>query len=93
MDTYAGYMNKPVVEADKTADTEIADRIMHAMIVKGISLKALAAETGISYSTLRRSFHQARADRRSFTVPQFLKIADALQVRPSALTPESLVTA
>ena len=86
-------MNKPVVEADKTADTEIADRIMHAMIVKGISLKALAAETGISYSTLRRSLHQTREDRRSFTVPQFLKIAEALAVQPSVLVSETMVAA
>lgn len=79
--------------ADNTADVEIANRIMNAMIVKGISLKALSAETGISYSTLRRSLHQSRDDARSFTFQQFHRIAEVLTVQPSALAPASLVAA
>lgn len=79
--------------ADNTADVEIANRIMNAMIVKGLSLKALSAETGISYSTLRRSLHQTRDDRRSFSFLEFHKIAAALTVQPSVLAPASLVTA
>lgn len=86
-------MNTSKVEADNTADVEIANRIMHCMVVKGISLKALAADTGISYSTLRRSLHQSRDDRRSFTVPQFLKIAEALNIPASVLVPETLTVA
>lgn len=79
--------------ADNSADVELANKIMNAMIVKGVSLKALSAETGISYSTLRRSLHQSREDRRSFTFRQFHKIAEALEVQPSVLAPEALVAA
>ena len=82
-----------VTRADNSADVEIANRIMHAMIVKGYSLKALSAETGISYSTLRRSLHQSRDDARSFTFREFHHIASALEVQPSALMPETLVAA
>lgn len=81
-------MNNTQSRADNTTDIEIADRIMHAMIVKGTNLKALSADTGISYSTLRRSLHQQRDDRRSFTFREFNKISEALTIQPSALLPD-----
>lgn len=81
-------MNTNEVRSDNSADIQIADRIMHAMIVKGISLKALSEKTGISYTGLRRSLHQARPDKRSFTLKEFHKIAEALTTPPSALLPE-----
>jgi len=88
-DKYLEDMNNNEVRSDNTsADNQIADRIMHAMIVKGITLKALSDKTGISYTGLRRSLHQTRPDRRSFTLKEFHKIADALTTPPAALLPE-----
>lgn len=81
-------MNTNEVRSDNTADIQIADRIMHAMIVKGITLKTLSEETGISYTGLRRSLHQTRPDKRSFTLKEFHKIAEALTTPPAALLPE-----
>lgn len=83
-------MDKPKVASDNSADIEIANRIINAMVVKTISLKALAGDTGISYSTLRRSLHQSRPDHRSFSFREFHQIAGALQIEPSALLPDSL---
>lgn len=84
-------MNKPTSRADNSADIEIADRIMNAMIVKGISLKALSAEAGISYSNLRRSLHQTRPDRRSLSIQEFGRIAGALNIPASTLLPDELL--
>ena len=81
-------MTTTETRADNSADIHIADCIMHAMIVKGISLKALSAETGISYTTLRRSLHQQRPDRRSFSIQEFHRIAGALAIQPHALLPD-----
>lgn len=90
MNNYIGFMNNTRSRADNAADIQVADRIMHAMIVKGLTLKDLADETGISYSTLRRSLHQDRPDRRSITFQEFHKIAAALSLQPSALLPDTL---
>ena len=68
-------------------DTEIAERITNALIIKHVNVKALADKTGISYPTLRRSL----AGDRSLTVVEFRKIADAIEVKPSALLPDALV--
>lgn len=81
-------MNTTEVHPDNSADIQTADKIMHAMIVKGITLKALSELTGLSYSGLRRSLHQTRPDRRSFTIKEFYKIAVALDVAPSAIAPD-----
>ncbi|SDK81152.1 helix-turn-helix transcriptional regulator [Arthrobacter sp. ok362] len=83
-------MNKEPAQADNSADVEIADRIMHAMIVKGVNLKALSAETDISYSTLRRSLHQTRDDRRSFSIQELCRIAGALNTPASTLLPDDM---
>lgn len=80
-------MNTPKVHTDNNPDAEIAHRIKNALIVKGINQEDLAREAGLSYSTLRRSLDQKRDDRRSLTVQQIGKIADALEVHPSVLMP------
>ena len=76
-----------------TPDVQIANRVMNAIIVKGTNLKALAEETGISYSTLRRSLHQTSTNRRSFTIQELIAVAAALQIEPSALLPADLLIA
>lgn len=91
MDKYVTYMNKLKVEADNTADVEIANKVMHAMIVKGKTLSELSASTGIKPHTIRRSLHQDRTDRRSFTFREFHQIAAALNLPPSALLPNELL--
>lgn len=86
-------MNKPKVEADNSADVEIANKVMNAMIVKGKTLNELSEATGIKPHTIRRSLHQARTDRRSLTFREFHKIAGALEIPPSALLPATLTDA
>ena len=83
-------MNTPRVAADNSADAEIAHRIRNALIVNGIEHKALAEKSGIKYGTLRRSLDQKREDRRSLTVQELIRIADALEVPPSVLVPSAL---
>lgn len=91
MNTYGGYMNT-TSNRDNTRhpDTEVANRVMNAIIVKGSNLTKLAEAAGISYSTLRRSIHQERPDRRSFTIDELIAIARALNTPASALLPEDL---
>lgn len=74
--------------AQPSADTEIAERITNALIVKNIKVLALSEETGIAYPTLRRSLKGGR----SLTFAEFAKIAAAIGVQPSALLPDSLTS-
>ncbi len=67
-------------------DIQICDSIHHALIVKRMNVRALSDQTGISYQTLRRSL----AAGRSFTFREFGSIANALNVPPAALLPETL---
>lgn len=90
MDMYGTHMNNTRHVPDNEPDIEIANRTMNAIITKGGNLRALSEQTGISYSTLRRSLHQSRPDRRSFTVLQLYKIAAALNVPTSVLLPDEL---
>jgi len=83
-------MDKQTTRADNAPDIVIANRIMNAMVVKGVNLKSLSAKTCISYSTLRRSLHQDRPDRRSLTFKEFHQISAALAVQPSTLLPDEL---
>jgi lambda repressor-like predicted transcriptional regulator len=85
-------MNIPSPQTDNAADVEIANQIMNALIVKGMNLKSLSDATSISYSTLRRSLHQSRPDRRSFSFREFRRIAAALEVPASTLLPDELLT-
>ena len=94
-DNYIGPMNNSkAAGATKTADSEIAERILKVLKDnKGLTQEALGREIGISYTTLRRSLEQDRGDRRSFSILELGKIADVLNVHPSVLLPESLVAA
>ncbi|MFS0715520.1 helix-turn-helix transcriptional regulator [Arthrobacter sp. 1P04PC] len=86
-------MNTTTRHVNNAADADVADRIMHAMIVKGITRKALAENTGLSYSKLRRSLEQHRDDARSFTVEELRKVAGALNVAPSTILPADFMAA
>jgi lambda repressor-like predicted transcriptional regulator len=79
-------MANPQTGANDATDTQIADRITNALIVKGTNVRALSDETGISYPTLRRSLKGGR----SLTFAEFGKIAHAIGVAPSALLPVTL---
>jgi lambda repressor-like predicted transcriptional regulator len=70
----------------ETTDTEIANRINNALIVKGTNARALSDATGIAYETLRRSLKGGR----SLTFREFDKIATAINVKPAALLPASM---
>ena len=83
-------MNTPEnTNTTSNTDIEIADRIMHAMIVKGVSQRELSDETGISYPTLRRSLR----GNRSFTFKEFYRIAAVMALKPSLLLPAELTDA
>ena len=85
-------MNKsPAAGATETVDSEIASNILKALKAKGdMTQEDLAQELGVSYTTLRRSLEQHRNDRRSFSILELGKIADILDVHPSALFPPAL---
>jgi transcriptional regulator with XRE-family HTH domain len=76
----------PTNDTADTPDTEIAERITNALIVKGVSVHRLSDESGISYPTLRRSLKGGR----SLTFAEFTKIARALNLQPSSLLPDTL---
>jgi transcriptional regulator with XRE-family HTH domain len=81
-------MTTPNDGVSDAADVEIAERISNALIVKNVKVLELSEETGISYPTLRRSLKGGR----SLTFAEFHRIAFALNVRPSALLPDSLAS-
>jgi len=83
-------MNKSPATQPTTADTEIADRITNGLIVRGIDKKSLAEQIGLSYTTLRRRLEQHRNDSQSFNIRELIKIADVLEIKPSALLPPTL---
>lgn len=85
-------MNKsPAAGATQTVDSEIASNILKALKERGgITQEGLAQELGISYTTLRRSLEQHRNDRRSFSILELGKIADILDIHPSAIFPPEL---
>lgn len=66
------------------ADQEIADRITNALILKNITARHVAHETGMSYSTLRNSLK----GRRSLRFQEFTAIAAVIGVDPAALVPD-----
>lgn len=93
-DNYLGYMNKsPAIEPQQTPDSEIAARILNALSDNNLTQEALAQEIGISYSTLRRGLEQHRGDRKSFSILEIGKIANALDVPASTLLPATLTDA
>lgn len=83
-------MNNYTDHADNFEDVEIAGRITHALIIRGIDKKSLAEQVGLSYSTLRRSLEQDRGDRRSLSIRELGKIAKVLDVPASTLLPATI---
>lgn len=86
-------MNNSEAAGASRDDLHIAHQIRNALIVQGINKTELAVKTGISYSTLRRSLDQTRDDRRSLTINDIGKIAEALEVPPALLLPPSFKAA
>jgi transcriptional regulator with XRE-family HTH domain len=68
------------------ADIAVANRVSNALIVNNITVRSVSDSTGIAYPTLRRSLKGGR----SFTILELVKIADAINVPPSALLPDTL---
>jgi transcriptional regulator with XRE-family HTH domain len=79
-------MNTSQAAGADTTDAEIGNRIKNALIVQGFNQKRLSDVTGIAYATLRRSLSGGR----SLTVRDIGNIADAIEVHPSALLPDTL---
>lgn len=77
--------NSETGDLDPT-DVEIGNRITSAMLIKGITRDKLSEQTGISYSTLRRSLNGAR----SFSFFEFGRIAKALGVSKHALITDEI---
>jgi len=68
------------------SDIEVGERVAEALIVKRVTVKAMAEELGMSYSTMRRTL----GGERSFTIRQIRQVARALNVKPGALLPEEI---
>ena len=82
-------MSTPQGGTATATDNEIAARISNALIYKNVNAKDLAAKTGISYKPLLASLK----GQRSLTVVEFRKIADAIEVKPSDLLPDTVASA
>lgn len=70
----------------QNADIEVGERVAEALIVKRVTVKALAEELGVSYSTMRRTI----GGERSFTIRQIRHVARVLNIKPTALLPEEI---
>lgn len=79
-------MSTPPSGTATATNTEIAARILNVLFYKNINAKDLAAKTRISYKPLLASLK----GNRSLTVVEFRKIAEAINVRPSALLPDDV---
>lgn len=86
MVNYCCGMNKNLGTPPPGAEADLVHKITNALIIKGISILTLSEETGIAYPTLRRSLK----GQRSLTFNEFGRIANALNVEPSALLPDTL---
>lgn len=80
------YGSNGALDAPDDADIEIGQRITNALIIKNISITTLSEETGIAYNTLRRSLKGSR----SVSIQELSRIANTLNIQPSALLPASL---
>lgn len=86
---YCSGMTKTHSTPPPGAEADLVHKITNALIVKGVSILTLSEETGIAYPTLRRSLK----GQRSLTFNEFGRIAQALNVSPSALLPDALAKA
>ncbi|NWL13260.1 hypothetical protein DM793_18510 [Paenarthrobacter nitroguajacolicus] len=85
MDTYSTHMDTPTTPPN-SPDVEIGQRVQEALIVKRVTVKALAETLDMSYSTIRRTLEGER----SFTISQLSHIADRLNIQPSSLLPDTM---
>lgn len=69
-----------------STDVEVGERVAEALIVKRVTVKAMAAELGISYSTMRRTL----GGERSFTLRQLQHIANVLNINAGVLLPTEI---
>lgn len=79
-------MANPIAGETATPDNEIAVRIEAELEARKMSILTLSEQTGIAYPTLRRSIKAGR----SLSIREIGSIADALNVKPSALLPATL---
>lgn len=79
-------MNTPP-QAKSAADVEVGERVAEALIVKRVTVKSMAQELGMSYSTMRRTL----GGERSFTIRQLRQVAQSLSIKPAALLPEQII--
>lgn len=86
MDTYSTHMDTPT-NPPNSPDVEIGQRVQEALIVKRVTVKALAESLEMSYSTMRRTLEGER----SFTIIQLSHIANRLNIQPSSLLPDAIV--
>lgn len=75
-------MNTPP-QGKNAADVEVGELVSEALIVKRVTVKSMAAELGMSYSTMRRTL----GGERSFTVRQLRQVAKVLSIKPAVLLP------
>jgi transcriptional regulator with XRE-family HTH domain len=80
-------MNTPPPPEDHAADVEVGQRVEEALIVKRVTVKALAAHLGMSYSTMRRTL----GGERSFTIRQLRQVAKILSIEPAILLPSEVI--
>lgn len=69
-----------------TLESELTHKINNALIIRGMSILQLSEASGIKYTTLYRSLR----NQRTLNFNEFERIADALNVEPSALLPDTL---
>jgi transcriptional regulator with XRE-family HTH domain len=82
-------MNTQAALPKSEADVEVGERVAEALIVKRVTVKAMAAELGLSYSTMRRTL----GGERSFTIRQLRHVANTLSISPAALLPHAVTEA
>lgn len=68
-----------------SADAEIAERIQTVLANRNVRITTLSEQTGIADKTLRRSLSGGR----SLTIRELGTIAEALDVSPAALLPQT----
>ncbi len=74
--------------AAAVTNKEIADRISNALITKNVPASFLAERTDMSYKQVRATL---KGDR-SLTVVEFRQIAEAINVKPSTLLPDTFAS-
>ncbi|WP_138443552.1 helix-turn-helix domain-containing protein [Sinomonas susongensis] len=79
-------MSNPPNTALDPNDVAVGNRIAEALLIKSISVLALAEATGISRSNLQRSIKGSRP----LNMREFLRISRVLGIAPEVLIPKDL---